>query len=425
MLFKGLPFPKERNMEATSSADSILVETRGLVDLYTSTLESKGYRPIVIDAYRGAVEHFLAWSPNSDSVEIEEILIRRFADEHLSSCDCPGRVQRGKVIAKAALRRLLEILRTAGVLSPAPPNFSDAIHSELQTYIDYGASVCGLAAATLISRRQWIGRFLTHFFPTGDIVVSRLEPKEIRDFFTAQCHGYQPGTAQLVASVVRGYLRFRSVHYAEPVDTLMAAVPSAARWRLAALPECLSQAELTKLISAFENAGIQRQRDYAIVRCLVDLGLRSCEVAALRLDDIDWKNGTVIIRVGKSQRADVLPLPAVTGQAIADYLQRVRPATKSRAVFVRHRAPLDVPVDASVIRSVVRLAAARSGLSGRLHGPHRLRHSAATRMLNGGATLKEIADVLRHRSLDTTAIYAKVDWRRLSAIAQPWPGGAQ
>jgi len=178
-------------------------------------------------------------------------------------------------------------------------------------------------------------------------------------------------------------------------------------------------------MSTFGNNGVPRQRDYAIMRCLVDLGLRSCEVAALRLDDIDWKNGTVTIRLGKSQRANLLPLPAVTGQAIADYLHKARPTTESRAVFVRHRAPLDVPVDASVIRSVVRLAKARSGLSGRLHGPHRLRHSAATRMLQGGATLKEIADVLRHRSLDTTSIYAKVDWTRLSAIAQPWPGGAQ
>lgn len=178
------------------------------------------------------------------------------------------------------------------------------------------------------------------------------------------------------------------------------------------------------LMSAFEQPDPQRQRDHSIVRCLVDLGLRSFEVAALRLEDINWINATLTVRVGKSHRVDILPLPAVTGHAIASYLHKARPATKSRAVFVRHRAPLDVPVDASVIRSVVRQAAARSGLAGRLHGPHRLRHSAATRMLQGGATLKEIADVLRHRSLDTTAFYAKVDLTRLSAIAQPWPGGA-
>jgi integrase/recombinase XerD len=128
--------------------------------------------------------------------------------------------------------------------------------------------------------------------------------------------------------------------------------------------------------------------------------------------------------VGKVQRADVLPLPSLTGQAIAEYLHKARPVSESRAVFVRHRAPLDVVVDTSVIRSVVRQAATRSGLTDRLRGPHRLRHSAATRMLHGGATLKEIADVLRHKNLDTTAIYAKVDVPRLAAIAQPWPVGA-
>ena len=413
-------------MATSFSAKPNLVPIRGLVELYTSTLEHKGYRPIVIDAYRGAIQHFLAWpSPNADAVEIGEDSIRRFVVEHLSSCDCPDRHQRSKVTTLSALRRLLAMLRATGLLAPAPSSFPDFINSELQSYCDYAADVCGLAPATLTSRRQWIGRFLAHLFPAGDLVFSRLGPKEIRDFFTIQCPGYQPGTAQVVASSVRSYLRFRAVRYADPVEAVIAAVPTAARWRLASLPEYLSQAELVKLMSAFEQSGPQRQRDFAIIRCLVDLGLRSCEVAALRLEDIDWEAGTLTVREGKSQRVDVLPLPAITGQAIADYLLKARPTTESRAVFVRHRAPLDVPVDASAIRSVVRQAAGRSDLSGRLHGPHRLRHSAATRMLQSGATLKEIADVLRHRSLDTTSIYAKVDWSRLSAITQPWPGGAQ
>jgi site-specific recombinase XerD len=413
-------------LATTSSAEPNLVQIPGLVNMYTSTLERRGYKATALHAYRGAVEHFLAWSAdNADSVEIGEASIRRFVDEHLRCCACPGRQQRGRVAGLSALRHLLAILRAGGLVSPAPPSVSGFINSELQAFCDYATDVCGLAPATLISRRQWIGRFLAHVLPTGGLVLSRLGPKEIREFFTTQCHGYQPGTAQVVASAVRSYLRFRSVRYADPVEALLAAVPTAARWRLAPLPEYLGEAEVAKLVSAFGQGGPQRRRDYAIVRCLVDLGLRSCEVAALQLGDIDWKNGTVTVSVGKSQRTDVLPLPVVTGQAIADYLRKGRPKTESRAVFIRHRAPLDIPVNASVIRSVVRQAAARSGLSGRLHGPHRLRHSAATRMLQGGATLKEIADVLRHRSLDTTSIYAKVDWTRLSAIAQPWPGGAQ
>ena len=227
-----------------------------------------------------------------------------------------------------------------------------------------------------------------------------------------------------MASSVRSYLRFRALRHADPIEALNAAIPTAAHWPLAALPEYLSPEEFAKLMSAFDQDEPQRQRDYAMVRCLVDLGLRSCEVAALHLNDIDWKTGTLTIGSGKSHRVDILPLPAITGQAIANYLHKGRPTTVSRAVFIRYRAPLDVPIDAGVIRSVVRQAAARSGLTGRLNGPHRLRHSAATRMLQSGATLKEIADILRHRSFDTTAIYAKVDLPRLISIAQPWPGGA-
>jgi site-specific recombinase XerD len=372
-----------------------------------------------------AVEHFIAWSaPDSDCVEIGETSIRRFLEEHLGGCDCPGRPQRGRVTALSALRHLLAILRAGGRIPPAPPSFPDFIISELRDYCDYAADVCGLAPATLTSRRQWIGRLLAYLFPAGGIEFSRLGSKQIRDFFAAQCQGYQPGSAQVVASSVRSYLRFRALRHADSVTALTAAIPTAARWRLDSLPQYLGQEELAKLMLAFGQVEPQRQRDYAIVRCLVDLGLRSCEVAALGLDDIDWKTGRLTVRASKSHRADVLPLPAVTGQAIANYLHKARPKTESRAMFVRHRAPLNIPVDASVIRSVVRQAAARSGLAGRLHGPHRLRHSAATRMLHGGTTLKVIADVLRHRSLDTTAIYAKVDLTRLSAIAQPWPGGA-
>ena len=408
-----------------STAKPNPVKISGLVELYTTTLQGRGYGPVATQAYKRAVEHFIAWSaPDSDCVEIGEAPFRRFLDGHLVDCSCPGRPQRGKVTARSALRHLQAILRSTGSISPTPPIFPSFVISELRDYCDFANDVCGLAPATLTSRRQWIGWFLTHIFPAGGLDFSRLGPKGVRDFFAAQCQGYRPGSAQVVASSVRSYLRFRALRHADSVDALMAAIPQAARWRLASLPEHLSQEELARLMLAFEQAAPQRQRDYAIVRCLVDLGLRSFEVAALHLEDIDWKNATLTVRVGKSHRVDVLPLPAVTGHAIANYLHKARPETESRAVFVRHRAPLDVPVDAGVIRSVVRQAAARSGLAGRLHGPHRLRHTAATRMLQGGAALKEIADVLRHRCLDTTAIYAKVDLTRLSSIAQPWPGGA-
>jgi site-specific recombinase XerD len=412
-----------RSSKSTAKPDAI--EVRGLVRLYANTLETRGYRASVVGVYSAAVEHFISWAASDNArLEVTSVAVRRFLDEHLANCGCPGRVQRWAITVRAALNHLLTMIVGAR-LHGQEPKFSAHIATELQEFCRYARDVCGLAAATLVSRRQWVGRFLTHRFPKNRIDFSQLRPRDIQDFFTAQCQAYRPGTAHVVASAIRSYLRFHAVEHADAVESLLAAVPSAAHWRLAALPDYLEADELTALMAAFDRKRPQHQRDYAIVRCMVDLGLRSCEVAALRLDDIDWKNGTLAVRVGKAQRADVLPLPSITGRAIAEYLHNGRPTTASRSVFVRHRAPLDVPVNASVVRSVVRQAATRSRLTDRLRGPHRLRHSAATRMLHGGASLKEIADILRHRSLDTTAIYAKVDLPRLTAIAQPWPGGAE
>lgn len=410
--------------KSKSTARPDTVEVRGLACLYATTLVAHGYRPSVVAAYSAAVEHFISWAaPDSARAEVTAGSVRRFLNEHLTECRCPGRVQRWAVTVRAALNHLLTML-VGTRLHGQEPKFPAHIATELSSFCRYAGDVCGLAAATLVSRRQWIGRFLTDQFPNGRVDFSRVRPRDIRDFFTAQCQTYRPGTAQVVASAIRSYLRFRAVQHADAVESLLAAVPSAAHWRLAALPDYLEEGELTALLAAFDRKRPQQRRDYAIVRCLLDLGLRSCEVAALRLDDIDWSNGTVAVHVGKAHRTDLLPLPAKTGQAIAEYLHKGRPVAENRSVFVRHRAPLDAPVTASVIRSVVRQAALRSGLADRLGGPHRLRHSAATRMLRGGATLKEIADILRHRSLNTTAIYAKVDLPRLAAIAQPWPGGA-
>jgi integrase len=157
-----------------------------------------------------------------------------------------------------------------------------------------------------------------------------------------------------------------------------------------------------------------------MVRCLVDLGLREREVVSLELDDIDWEAGTLRIRKGKSLRVDVLPLPHTTGSAIAAYLRSERPTTVNRRVFVRHMAPTDEPIRPDVVRNTVRLAYRRCGLP--YTRVHILRHTLASRLLETGGTLKEVADMLRHRDLDTSMIYAKVDIGRLAAVAMPWPG---
>ena len=159
-----------------------------------------------------------------------------------------------------------------------------------------------------------------------------------------------------------------------------------------------------------------------MVRCVVDLGLRASEVVNLGLDDIDWLAGTLRIGQNKSRRVHLLPLPQATASAIANYLRTERPDTTNRRVFVRHVAPFDLPISSDVVRNAVRAAYGRCGINNvRVYA---LRHTLASRLLNEGGTLKEVADVLRHRDLGTTLIYAKVDVTRLAAVAMPWPGSA-
>ncbi len=159
-----------------------------------------------------------------------------------------------------------------------------------------------------------------------------------------------------------------------------------------------------------------------MVRCLTDLGLRCSEVVKLRLEDINWNDGTIRLIGTKNRRDDMLPLPVATGSAIAAYLRNERPSTLNRAIFVRHVAPYDIPIEKTVVKQAVLASYRRCGWT--RTGVHILRHSVASRLLRAGTPMKHIADVLRHRSLDTSAIYAKVDLSRLALVALPWPGSA-
>jgi integrase/recombinase XerC len=206
------------------------------------------------------------------------------------------------------------------------------------------------------------------------------------------------------------------------VGQLTGVISSPAHWSLASLPRALSDADVDRLLSSFTEALPSPRRGYAIVRCALDMGLRCSEIAKLMLADIDWRTGTVTLKRTKARRQAILPLPASTGQALADYLRHERPATTNPAVFVRRLAPRDQPIGVDAIRRVIRDAYRRIGLT---HSrAHALRHTLACRLLEHGSSLKEVADVLRHRSLNTTLIYAKLDNPKLAAVALPWPGSA-
>jgi integrase/recombinase XerD len=187
----------------------------------------------------------------------------------------------------------------------------------------------------------------------------------------------------------------------------------------------MSKDELHLLLNSIDRGYSVGKRDYAITRCLSDLGIRTSEVANLTLDDIDWRNKVITVNSGKSRRQHKLPIPDTLMEAFIDYLTNGRPITNTRQLFVYHRAPLGKPVKATTVRAVVRRAFSSAGFNSSQSQVHRLRHTMATRLLKNNVPLKTIADVLGHQSIDTTIRYTYVDQDALRTIALPWPGGSK
>jgi len=251
--------------------------------------------------------------------------------------------------------------------------------------------------------------------------LARIKPSDVDAFVMGFAGDWSPASLQVLCGSLGSYFRFKALS-GENVAALQAGLPKPVTWPRAALPKSLSEAQLKRFLDSFDRTTPVGKRDYAAARCLADLGLRGQEVACLRLDDIDWRSGTLTIRGGKSKRAQALPLPAGTGGALADYLQQGRPKTTLRELFVRHRAPLDTPLSVAAIRDIANRAWKRCTLDGQFHNTHVLRHTLASRIQAAGRPVKEIADILRHQGLDTAARYVRIDVERLRAVALPWPG---
>jgi integrase len=304
-------------------------------------------------------------------------------------------------------------------LSRSSAETTDPIADELRRYDDHLRDVRGLAAGTRRDRCRIVAQLLRKKFAGGFINMAKLRPVDVRRFIARQLQdSHSHSVASQLASALRSYLRYRTI-CGDSVAGVIAVISSPVQWRLASLPRALKPDEVQRLLGALPN-GRWRRRGYAIVRCALDMGLRAGEIANLLIGDIDWREGTVTLKDTKSRRQDILPLPMATGQALADYLQHERPATPSPAIFVRRRDSRDIPITTDAVQKVIRRACRRVGLPD--SGSHVLRHTLACRLVESGGSLKEVADVLRHRSLETTRIYAKLDTPNLTGVALPWPG---
>jgi site-specific recombinase XerD len=325
---------------------------------------------------------------------------------------------------RAALKRWLSVLRDAGSIAPAallPITPQDQIFEE---FGDYLRSERGLAPKSIVRHQPFIRRFLREVCPAGVGDLGRIGQEDVIRYIERHARDWSAESGKAMCWSLRAFLRYLHHRGLNPL-ALASCVPSIRRWKFASLPTYLSAAQVQKALGSCDRATALGLRDYAILMMLAKLGMRASEIAALTLDDMDWRTGEMLIHAKGRQRAR-MPIPPDVGAAVVAYLRDGRPKSTCRRLFLRTLAPNVGFASGCAITMIAKTALERAGIRGYAHqGAHIFRHSLAAELLRSGATLSEIGQLLRHESHDTTRIYAKVDVEALRTLSLPWPGGAQ
>jgi site-specific recombinase XerD len=375
-------------------------------------LERLGYTPLTAATHVRLMAHLSRWLAH-EGAEVSG-LTPALVEAYFTERRAAGYA--GHVTGRA-LRPLLGYLRRLGVVPPAArPAAATAEERLLARYREYLLVERGLAETTADLNVRMVRPFLAgRATAEGGLDLGHVTAGEVAAFVVAESR-QRPKSVKRMVTALRSLLGFLHV---EGLIGQSLAVPAPAGWTQAGLPKALDGDQVAALLASCDPWTRTGRRDLAILTLLARLGLRAGEVAALRLDDIDWRRGEITVG-GKGNRHDRLPLPADVGQKIVDWLQDGRPqAAQGRAVFVRAQAPYRA-LTSNAVTTVVVCAGRRAGLG--LIGAHRLRHSAATAMIRAGGSLTEIGQTLRHVRPLTTALYAKVDVEALRQLARPWPG---
>ena len=313
-------------------------------------------------------------------------------------------------------RHFLSHLRDTGVVRPGAPLEKRPLPTIIDGFERWMRQHRGVSESTLTPYRLILTRLLGAIGETPGNYNAHALRRGV-EMQTSRCGR---SWAKLVITAVRMFLRYLVVHsLCEPA--LVDALPTIAHWKRASCPDYLSKEEVEKLLVACIPATTEGARDRAVLLLLVRLGLRAGDIVHLRHANIDWEHGALQV-TGKGRRQSVLPLPQDAGDAILNYLEHWRPDVRDEHVFLRVNAPFVPLASSSAVSSLVNRAARRARLSASRIGAHILRHTAASLMLQEGVSLQTIGGILRHQSIDTTVLYAKVDVKMLSEIAQPWPG---
>jgi site-specific recombinase XerD len=383
-------------------------------DDYRLELSARGYTPRSVVPQLRQVGRLSRWLQGQGLTAVQ--LDERQVDGFLAVQRADGRHR--SQWSRSGLLCLLDVLReegVAGVCVPAPTGSDTEVL--LGSFERYLLAERGLAPGTVCGYVAHARRFLSGL---SGKELHGLAASEVTAAVLRQAgRGGSVSAAQNFVAGLRAFLRYCFLEGLLGTDLSSAALAVTGR-RRSPLPRGISRADARALLASCDRRTALGRRDYAIIVILLRLGLRRGELAAVTLDDLDWRSSEVAIH-GKGGRTDRLPLPADVGAAIAGYLRRGRPPSWHRELFLRARAPF-APIDAGTVSSTVRRACRRAGIASM--GAHRLRHTMACQMVAAGVPLTQIGQVLRHQSLQSTAIYARVDIDRLRGLAAPWPTGA-
>jgi integrase len=322
---------------------------------------------------------------------------------------------------RAGVNMAVKLLNKRHPPKPPQPSFID---KEIGVYEKFLREKRGLADSGIANHTFRIRPFLKAMFGEAPIHPPRLIPADIQHYVLNQHKRYYPETVRDISGTLRSLFRYWDLA-GHDVRLFTAAIPKIRVPRRCLLHVIIDEADYDTLWNAFDRTTATGRRDYAAIRCMADLGMRVGDATILTLDDIKWRQGEIRLPNSKGGEPMWLPLPKALGEALADYVRYGRPKNPSRIIFLRHIGTRGAPKGIRMIGNAFQRALKRAGLHEKYSGTHTLRHSLATRLRRGKASVKDTADVLGHRVLQSTAIYAQIDLPALKAVAQPWPGGGQ
>lgn len=397
-----------------------LPDARQRVEAFAAYVASEGCMPSTVVNYRRTCIHFITWlhQQHIPLTAIDDTVVDRFAGH---DCICPGAFtisghRDGSCLKRVA--RFVRFLATTGVVVRPAIMAASELALPLAEFQEWMRRHRGTGERTMAKHLHLLRRLL----PELGLDPGQYDAALVRSAILQRASAGSRFSAQATTTALRMYFRYLA-STDRCASSLVDAIPTVPRWRLATLPRYIIHDDVERVIASCDLTVARGMRDHAILLLLARLALRAGDVVGLRLNDIDWNNA--LIRVaGKSAREVALPLPQDVGDSLAAYIEHARPRIPSDRVFLRSIAPFEPLAHGSVITGVVRDALNRAGIrNANLRGAYLLRHSAATHLLRSGSTLEAVGALLRHRTMETTAIYAKVDTRMLARVVQPWIGG--